>query len=184
MDPIQTQIPAPTAWNPYNLVWDATAQAPMQNTVAAQVSVQAVPPQKEGILEKIVKWVVRLIAKASGNADPLTGAPNPIATPGVAPASQGFFGQLGWAISGIASTAQNLAGGAISWVQNVGGQVVWWVQNVAGGAISWVQQVGQTVQSGVAQVVPVAQPTVPLAPTTTPDPVVVVVPQAPVPPTQ
>ena len=136
MDPIQTQIPAQQAWNPYNLVWDATIpvpqvqvpvqQVPMQQVQIPMSPVQQIPLQQapaaptEGILEKIVKWIVRFIAKASGNPDPLTGqgwkqATTPQAwTVPVAPQSGWIFGQIGGIFSGMAETAQSMVGG-IAW---------------------------------------------------------------------
>ena len=187
MDPIQAQIPAQTPWNPYNLVWDATVAAqtvpqqvqasvqpvqipipPVQPVAEVQIPVQQVPAAlKEGLLEKVIKWIVKLIAKASGNADPITGqAPVPPVQPAAwatpAPQATGIFGQIGWALSGITSTAQGMVGWAVSEAQNVGGKVVAWVQNAA-----WPQEAAPQTPAQTPQV----------APASTPAPVAVVPPQ-------
>lgn len=203
MDPMQAQIPAQTAGNPYNLVWGAAIpvqpvpQVLAQEMPQVQVTVQPaqismspvqIPVQQtsaapsEGFLEKMIKWIVRLIAKASGNADPLTGQWGKPATaqpwtPAVAwniqavPQSGWFFGQIWGIFSGMAETAQGMVWWAVTWAQQIGQT-----------AVSGVQQVGQTIP-GIAQ--PTVAPAAPQAPVQEAQaPVQAQAPVAPTPPAQ
>lgn len=167
MDPIQTQ-------NPYNLVWDA--QAPVQ---VAQIPmppvqpVQAVPPvawgqvsaqqtpKSEGFLEKVVKWIVRFIAKASGNPDPITGQGG---VPKAQPTQAGWLlGQIGWVFTGIAETAQGMVGDAVTWAKQIWQSAVTWAQQIWQSTISGVQQVGQTITQATQQApAPTVQPVPPV----------------------
>ena len=150
MDPMQAQIPAQVPWNPYNLVWDTTIPvAPQVQVPVAQIPVQPVaqipvqpvaqipmPPVQqmpvgqtpvapsEGFLEKMVKWLVRFIAKASGNPDPFTGqGGTPVAqiawTQVEQQQSSWIFGQIGWVFSGIAETAQWMVTWAVAWAEQI-----------------------------------------------------------------
>lgn len=146
MDPIQTQNPeqnvanpvpqADAIWgqNPYNLVGDGatTPMGDIAQAVPATTVQPATPAPASTGGWKFMKWLIRMIAKLSGQPDPLTGEQEKKPTPEGQPApAKWLMGQIGGAFSGIAQTAQQMAGEAVAWVKEATKQAIPTVPNTA-----------------------------------------------------
>ncbi len=143
MEPTQTNPSPEISWIPQGIptwVFAPTTQQPSVKTtpavasdaeipVAQQPVQQAAPVAKtEWPLDKFFKWLVRFIAKITGQPDPITGAPNPASK--ALQSWENIVGKVWGAANKAVATASNVATQAVDTATNVATQAAQQVQQI------------------------------------------------------